>query len=70
MCQANGESLVVSYTDICTVQPILAIYVADAPTEILSIFDRAAKEVVLEHFPAYEQIRPEIHVRINDLPVV
>lgn len=51
MCQTNGESLVVSYTDLCVVQPVLAIYVADAPTEMLAIFDRAAKEVVLEHFP-------------------
>lgn len=70
MCESNGESLVVSYTDICSVHPVLAIYVADAPTEMLSIFDRAAKEVVLEHFPEYEQIRSEIHVRINELPVM
>jgi len=69
MCEQNRESLVISYTDLCTQHPVLAIYVADAPTEMLTIFDRAAKEVVLEQFPDYEKICPEIHVRVKDLPV-
>ena len=70
MCEANAESLVVSYTHLCTEHPVLAIFVADAPTEVLAIFDRAAKQVVQQSFPAYEQIRPEIHVRIAGLPVL
>ena len=50
MCENNGESLVVSYPQLCTEQPVLAIFVADAPIEILKIFDKAAKEVVLKTF--------------------
>lgn len=69
MCQTNGESLVISYTDLCREHPVLAIYVADAPTEVLSVFDQAAQAVVLETFPAYDKICPEVHVRISDLPV-
>lgn len=69
MAEANEESLIISYTDLCTQHPVLAIFVADAPTEMLEIFDKAAKDVVKENFPEYDSIRPEIHVRISYLPV-
>jgi len=69
MCENNGESLVISYPSLCREQPVLAIFVADAPTEMLKIFDSAAKEVVRHSFPEYESIRSEIHVRISELPV-
>ena len=68
MCEANQESLHISYAHLCQDYPVLAIFVADAPTEVLAIFDRAAKDVVGQTFPAYHQICPEIHVRIKDLP--
>merc|ERR1712045_726089 len=42
----------------------------EAPTEVLTIFDEAAKSVVLSMFPRYEAITKEIHVRITDLPLV
>ena len=51
MCENNGESLVISYPSLCREQPVLAIFVADAPTEMLRIFDQAAREVVLRDFP-------------------
>eukprot|EP00043_Microstomoeca_roanoka_P004604 m.50719 g.50719 ORF g.50719 m.50719 type:complete len:889 (-) comp12568_c0_seq1:304-2970(-) len=70
MCEANGESLVVSYIDLCNYLPAIAIFVADAPTETLDIFDAAAKDVVLEHFPNYDRIKSDIHVRIGYLPVL
>eukprot|EP00055_Hartaetosiga_balthica_P011307 m.50870 g.50870 ORF g.50870 m.50870 type:complete len:903 (+) comp7538_c0_seq1:90-2798(+) len=69
MCQANGESLIVSYINLCQVLPEVALFLADAPTEILAIFDAAAKDVVLEHYPHYENIKSDIHVRIGALPV-
>jgi DNA replication licensing factor MCM2 len=69
MCEANGESLVISYTHLCQEYPVLAIFVADAPTEVLEIFDKAAVAVVRQSFPAYHMIRPDIHVRIAGLPV-
>jgi len=37
---------------------------------VLTIFDEAAKSVVLSMFPRYEVITKEIHVRITDLPLV
>eukprot|EP01147_Barroeca_monosierra_P002807 gene2807-5650_t len=70
MCESNGESLVVSYIDLCNHLPAIAIFVADAPTETLEIFDAAAKDVVLEHFPNYDRIKGDIHVRIGSLPVL
>lgn len=69
MCEANGESLVINYTHLCEEHPVLAIFVADAPMEVIEIFDKAAQDVVLEAFPSYDKIRPEIHVRISNLPV-
>jgi DNA replicative helicase MCM subunit Mcm2 (Cdc46/Mcm family) len=57
MCQNNQESLLVSYRDLCGHSPVLAMFVADAPTEVLAVFDRAAKEVVLEFYPDYENIK-------------
>jgi len=69
MCEKNGESLVISYTHLCQEYPVLAIFVADAPTEVLEIFDKAAAMVVKQSFPAYSLIRPDIHVRVAGLPV-
>lgn len=36
---------------------------------MLKLFDQVAMEVVLLHYPDYERIHAEIHVRIFDLPV-
>merc|ERR1712241_334505 len=47
-----------------------AYFLPEAPTEVLTIFDEAAKSVVLSMFPRYEAIAKEIHVRITDLPLV
>lgn len=44
---------------------ILAIYIIDAPTEMLEIFDRVARLVVLRSFPNYDAIHPQIHVRVQ-----
>lgn len=70
MCSRNGESLVISYKDLMKEQQVISLFVADAPLEVLKIFDEVAKEVVLMSFPNYDRIHSEIHVRIADLPVV
>ncbi|KAI9104717.1 MCM2/3/5 family-domain-containing protein [Phlyctochytrium arcticum] len=69
MCEANGESLEVSYLHLAETKANLAFYVANAPTEVMKIFDVVALEVVLSGFEEYDQIKSEIHVRITDLPV-
>mmetsp|Transcript_26835 Transcript_26835/g.82530 ORF Transcript_26835/g.82530 Transcript_26835/m.82530 type:complete len:421 (-) Transcript_26835:1087-2349(-) len=72
MCAKNLASFEVSYQSLSSNAPILAIWVADAPRDIIEIFDEVANELVLssEYFPDYGKIRDEIHVRISDLPIV
>lgn len=67
--EVNSESLEVSYDHLSSTKAILAYFLANAPAEMLKIFDKAAFEVVRLHYPNYELIHPEIHVRISDLPV-
>lgn len=69
MCAANSESLDVSYLHLSSDVPILAIWVADAPRETLSLLDEAAMEVVRIMFPDYHKIQTGIHVRITELPI-
>ncbi|KAI8997949.1 MCM2/3/5 family-domain-containing protein [Gaertneriomyces semiglobifer] len=70
MCEANRESLDVNYIHLVETKANLAFYVANAPAEILKIFDQVALEVVLSGFENYDKIKSEIHVRITDLPVI
>jgi len=65
-------SFEVSYQSLSSHVPILAIWVADAPRDIIEIFDEVANELVTsaEYFPDYGKIKDEIHVRIRELPIV
>lgn len=67
--EVNAESLEVSFDHLTESKATLAYWVANTPTEILKIFDQVAMEVVLIHYPDYERIHSEIHVRITDIPV-
>ncbi|KAK3996700.1 DNA replication licensing factor mcm2 [Cladorrhinum sp. PSN332] len=67
--EINAESLEVSYEHLSTSKAILAYFLANAPSEMLKLFDEVAMDVVLLHYPDYERIHAEIHVRIFDLPV-
>lgn len=69
MCATNSESLEVSYLHLSQAVPILAIWVADQPKEMLELLDQAAMEAVRIMFPNYHEIHDQIHVRINDLPI-
>merc|ERR1719323_2163044 len=70
MCLKNKSSFEVDYNILASECQTLAYFLPEAPTEVLSIFDEAAKGVVLSMFPKYEAIAKEIHVRITDLPLV
>ncbi|XP_066554425.1 DNA replication licensing factor MCM2 [Amia ocellicauda] len=70
MCKENRESLVVNYEDLAAREHVLAYFLPEAPTEMLKIFDEAAREVVLAMYPKYDRIAHEIHVRICNLPLV
>ncbi|KAI9799770.1 MAG: MCM DNA helicase complex subunit [Piccolia ochrophora] len=67
--EVNAESLEVSYDHLSSSKAILAYFLANSPAEILRIFDQVAMDVTLLHYPDYERIHSEIHVRITDLPV-
>jgi len=70
MCASNKASLVVSYLHLSTSVPTLAIWVADAPRQMLELFDQEAQRVTLALYADYDKIQPQIHVRIKDLPIV
>ncbi|KAI9866203.1 MAG: MCM DNA helicase complex subunit [Trichoglossum hirsutum] len=67
--EVNAESLEVAYDHLSNSKAILAYFLANSPAEVLKIFDEVAMEVTLLHYPDYERIHSEIHVRISDLPV-
>lgn len=66
----NRQSFEVDYNFLAAEEQVLAFFLPEAPTEILKIFDEAAKDVVLSMYPQYERITSEIHVRITDLPLM
>tara|TARA_B110000977_G_scaffold142731_3_gene181203 strand:- start:3711 stop:5945 length:2235 start_codon:yes stop_codon:yes gene_type:complete len=70
MCVSNGQSLEVSYLHLSKREPMLAIWVADAPADMLVLFNEVAKVEALKLYPAYESIAKDIFVRITHLPIV
>jgi DNA replication licensing factor MCM2 len=67
--EVNSASLEVSYAHLVASRAVLGYFVANEPGEVLKIFDQAALEVTLFHYPQYADIHNEIHVRITDLPL-
>ena len=67
--EKNLESLEVSFEHLANSKATLAYFLANAPAEMLKIFDQVAFDVTLIHYQDYENIHAEIHVRITDLPV-
>ncbi|XP_055387678.1 DNA replication licensing factor Mcm2 [Condylostylus longicornis] len=70
MCEQNKSSFVVSYPDLTYKEHVLAYFLPEAPFQMLEIFDKVAKELVLSIFPTYERVTSEIHVRISELPLI
>ena len=56
MCSINKSSLEVSYVHLGDQAPILAIWLADVPRDMLEIFNEVLREVVLIDFPHYSQV--------------
>lgn len=70
MAEQNGRSFEVSYAQLSQSQAVLALWLADAPTEMLDIFNEVATAVVTERFDRYDRIADAIQVRITDVPAV
>lgn len=69
MAANNGQSLVVNFKHFSIAEPTVAIWLADTPTLIIDLLNKAATDVTLSIFPEYERIHPEIFTRIAELPV-
>ena len=67
---SNRQSLEVSYLHLSQREPMLAIWVADAPADMLEIFNGVAKQEALKLYPAYESIVKDIFVRVTELPIL
>ena len=67
--EVNAESLEVCWDHLSESKPTLAYFLVNVPSSVLPIFDAVALDVTLYHYPDYERIHSELHVRITDLPV-
>mmetsp|Transcript_21970 Transcript_21970/g.61098 ORF Transcript_21970/g.61098 Transcript_21970/m.61098 type:complete len:1043 (+) Transcript_21970:266-3394(+) len=70
MCASNKATLQVSYHHLMEAEPLLAVWLADAPKDMLDLLDEAATRHTLMLFPSYGAIREDIHVRIADIPIM
>jgi len=72
MASQNHESFEMSYLHLSKMVPILGIWLGDAPSQMLEIFDDAAYILVTNQqmFPEFPRIAKEVHVRVAELPLV
>ena len=70
MCASNHASLEVSYMHLMEKVPTLAMWLVDAPRDMLDVLNEAATRHTLRLFPSYGSIQDEIHVRVADMPIV
>ena len=50
-------------------EPVLALWLHEAPRDVLDVLRKAATRHFLRTFPGYGAIRDEIHVRVADVPL-
>jgi DNA replication licensing factor MCM2 len=70
MCASNLASLQISYNHLKEAEPLLALWLADAPWDMLQLLDMAATNHTLMLFPSYHEIKDYVHVRISDIPIM
>jgi len=70
MCESNLCSLEVEFTNLANKQHTLALFLPEAPLEMISIFNDVAKDLVISMYPQYGRVTAEIFVRITDLPLI
>lgn len=70
MCEQNKSSFVISFHDLANKEQVLAYFLPEAPFQMLEIFDKVSKEMVLSIFPTYERVTNEIFARISELPLI
>ncbi|CAI5470447.1 unnamed protein product [Closterium sp. Yama58-4] len=70
LVEMNSCSLELDYSHLLTTHPILAVWLADAPKQVLEVLDEVAQAEVFRAFPMYEQVHDRIYVRVAGLPVI
>ena len=70
MCAANQSTLEISYEHLMKHEAILAIWLVDAPRDMLDVLNEAATRQTMRMFKSYGAIHDEIHVRIAELPII
>ena len=70
MCSANQCTLEISYMHLMENEPILAIWLVDAPRDMFDVLNEAATRHTMRLFKSYGAIQDEIHVRIAELPII
>ena len=68
MVANNFQSLRISFKDLASADATMAIWLADAPQQMLKLFNQQARDVTNELFPEYGKVHDEIFVRIDNLP--
>lgn len=66
---ANSASLELDYLDLAGAMPVVAIWLADLPREVLPILHETAKEVALEEFEDFSNVHEGIYVRVSNIPI-
>jgi DNA replication licensing factor MCM2 len=69
MVTKNLTSLEVNYLDIANTMPVVAIWLADHPREMLPILSETAMEVAVEEFADYGSMKDSVFVRIANIPL-
>ncbi len=69
MCANNQQSLEVSFLHLSEASPQLAIYLADAPSDLFELLNQVATKYTFSLFTSYSQIHSDIFVRIANLPI-
>lgn len=70
MCSSNLATLEISYLHLMEMEPIVAIWLADVPQDLLEVINEAATRHTVRLFPSYLSIQDEIFVRITDMPIL
>jgi len=69
MCNDNKRSLEVVFQHLSQEQPVLGIWIADCPKDLLKIFDSEVMKIISYSYPHYSTIHKSVFVRIVDLPL-
>ncbi|KAL6769494.1 MCM2 [Auxenochlorella protothecoides x Auxenochlorella symbiontica] len=69
MVRTNCQSLELDYVDLANGLPVVAVWVADMPRDILPILDETAKEVVLDEFEDFGDTHSSVYVRLANIPL-